>query len=109
MDYKIAVIPGDGIGPEIVREAWEVAEQLKPLADGQKPRLRPQVRGQLIPVRLSDISAHGANNYIRPCAIMASIMITTIKTLSRLRAAALYAAGGRAVLSMDTPPISTSV
>ncbi len=34
-------------------------------------------------------------NYIRPCAIMASIMITTIKTLSRLRAAALYAAGGR--------------
>ena len=27
MDYKIALIPGDGIGPEIVREAKKVLEQ----------------------------------------------------------------------------------
>ena len=27
MNYKIAVIPGDGIGPEIVREARKVLDQ----------------------------------------------------------------------------------
>lgn len=26
MNYKVAVIPGDGIGPEIVREARKVLE-----------------------------------------------------------------------------------
>ena len=28
MNYKIAVIPGDGIGPEIVREACKVLERV---------------------------------------------------------------------------------
>ena len=28
MDYKIALIPGDGIGPEIVREAKKVLDKV---------------------------------------------------------------------------------
>ena len=28
MEYKIALIPGDGIGPEIVREAKKVLDQV---------------------------------------------------------------------------------
>ena len=28
MEYKVAVLPGDGIGPEIVREARKVMEKL---------------------------------------------------------------------------------
>ena len=28
MDYRIAVIPGDGIGPEIVREACKVLDRV---------------------------------------------------------------------------------
>ena len=28
MNYKIAVIPGDGIGPEIVREACKVLDRV---------------------------------------------------------------------------------
>ena len=28
MEYKIAVIPGDGIGPEIVREACKVLDRV---------------------------------------------------------------------------------
>ena len=28
MEYKIAVIPGDGIGPEVVRETLKVLDQV---------------------------------------------------------------------------------
>ena len=38
MDYKIALIPGDGIGPEIVREA-------KKVLDKASPRVSPSPKG----------------------------------------------------------------
>ena len=64
MNYNVTVIPGDGIGPEIVREARKVLDQVgkvyghsfvytEILMGGcsidAKSRLRPEVGSHIIP------------------------------------------------------------